>query len=213
MTTTIVRIVLLALAVGLVLLTGAASGAPEKATPTGIPNARGTYTGCYALATGELRLIPGWKGCRAGESRVTWNRQGQRGPTGPQGPVGDIGPQGLTGPTGERGQTGSSGPQGPRPQGPAGPSGSQLVVGTPVTSAANAPRNTTVTATASCSVGKVLLGGGALVTTTATYKERAQLVASYPTAVGTWTGVGVVSLAALGGGQTMTVTAYALCSL
>ncbi|MBM2822483.1 MAG: hypothetical protein HW413_1229, partial [Thermoleophilia bacterium] len=115
---------------------------------------------------------------------------------------GDPGPQGAIGPQGSVG-----------PQGPAGPSGSQLVVGTPVTSAANAPRNTTVTATASCPVGKVLLGGGALVTTTATQKERAQLVASYPTAVGMWTAVGVVSLAALGGGQTMTVTAYALCSL
>ena len=90
MTTTIVRIVLLALAVGLVLLTGAASGAPEKATRTGIPNARGVYSGCYQQVTGDLRVIPGSKGCRAGESRVTWNREGQRGPAGPQGPVGDT---------------------------------------------------------------------------------------------------------------------------
>jgi hypothetical protein len=82
-----------------------------------------------------------------------------------------------------------------------------------VTSAANAARNTTVTATASCAVGEVALGGGALVTTTAAQKERAQLVSSYPSATGTWTAVGVVAIAALGGGQTMTVTAYALCSL
>jgi len=87
------------------------------------------------------------------------------------------------------------------------------VVGTPVTSAPNAPRNTVLTATATCPVGKVVLGGGALVTTTAPQKERAQLVASYPSAADTWTAIGVVTVSALGGGQTMIVTAYALCSL
>lgn len=259
MTTTIVRIVLLALAVGLVLLTGAASGAPEKATRTEIPNARGVYSGCYQQVTGELRVIPGSKGCRSGESRVTWNRRGQRGAVGLQGPQGDTGLQGPTGPTGERGPTGSTGPQGPQgnqgiqgpvgaqgpvgptgpqgvqgdpgpqgpqgdpgPQGPQGdpgvqgdpgPAGSQLVTGTPVTSAVNAPRNTIITATATCPSGAVVLGGGALVATTATQKERAQLSSSYPSATNRWTAGGVVAIAALGGGNTMTVTAYALCSL
>ncbi|HXG77695.1 MAG TPA: hypothetical protein VNJ53_14100 [Gaiellaceae bacterium] len=70
-----------------------------------------------------------------------------------------------------------------------------------------------VSATATCPGGSVLLGGGALVTTTAPQKERAQLVASYPSAADTWSAVGVVAIASLGGGQTMTVTAYALCSL
>jgi hypothetical protein len=68
-------------------------------------------------------------------------------------------------------------------------------------------------ATATCPAGAVVLGGGAHVTTTAAQKERAQLVGSYPSAADTWTAVGVVTIAALGGGQTMTVTAYALCSL
>ncbi|HWP34266.1 MAG TPA: hypothetical protein VNM66_01590, partial [Thermodesulfobacteriota bacterium] len=88
-----------------------------------------------------------------------------------------------------------------------------LVTGTPVTSAANAPRNTPVTAAATCPTGSVVLGGGALVTTTSPFKERAQLVASYPSAADTWTAVGIVAISALGAGQTMTVTAYALCSL
>jgi hypothetical protein len=59
----------------------------------------------------------------------------------------------------------------------------------------------------------VLLGGGAEVTTTAAQKERAQLVSSYPSSTTEWTVVGVVAVSALGSGQTMTVTAYAICSL
>ena len=83
---------------------------------------------------------------------------------------------------------------------PGGQRGATLVAGTPVTSAANAPVNTTVTATASCSAGHVALGGGALVTTTAAQKSRAILTASYPSAAATWTAVGV-SNAALGAGN------------
>ena len=80
------------------------------------------------------------------------------------------------------------------------------------TSAANAARNVLVTATATCPVGKVLLGGGAQVTTTAAAKERAQLVSSYASAATSWTATGVVAIAALGAGFTMTVTAQAVCT-
>jgi hypothetical protein len=59
----------------------------------------------------------------------------------------------------------------------------------------------------------VLLGGGALVTTTAGQKDRAVLVASYPSATNVWTAVAVVATSNLGGGQTLTVTAYGLCTL
>jgi hypothetical protein len=59
----------------------------------------------------------------------------------------------------------------------------------------------------------VLLGGGALVTTTAAANVRVFVQASYPSSTTVWTAVGVVSTGALGAGQTMTVTAYALCSL
>ena len=139
--------------------------------------------------------------------------QGLQGDPGPQGIQGDPGLQGLQGDPGPQGPQGVAGPQGPvGPQGPPGPAGSTRVVGPPVTSAANAARNTVVTATATCVTG-VLLGGGAQVTTTAAQKERAQLVSSYPSSTTVWTALGVVSIAALGAGQTMTVQAYALCSL
>jgi hypothetical protein len=82
-----------------------------------------------------------------------------------------------------------------------------------VSSAPNATRNTLVTATATCPAGTVLLGGGASVTTTQAQKERAQLVSSYPSSTTTWTAIGVVAIGNLNGGNTMTVTAYALCSL
>jgi hypothetical protein len=51
------------------------------------------------------------------------------------------------------------------------------------------------------------------VTTTVAQKERVHLTASYPTSTTVWTAIGVVGVGALGAGQTMTVTAYALCSL
>jgi hypothetical protein len=86
------------------------------------------------------------------------------------------------------------------------------VVGTPVTSAANAPRNTLVTATGTCPSG-VLLGGGGQATTTSANADRAVLVASYPSSATVWTVVAVVNQAALGTGKTMSVQAYALCSL
>jgi hypothetical protein len=82
-----------------------------------------------------------------------------------------------------------------------------------VTSAVNAPRNTIIIATATCPSGAVVLGGGGYVQTTATQKERALLLSSYPSAPDTWRALGVVTISALGGGNTMTVTAYALCSL
>ncbi len=89
------------------------------------------------------------------------------------------------------------------------------MTGTTVTSAANAALGTTVTATATCAAGKLLLGGGARVTTTGTGTAvaRATMQASYPSSTTTWTAVGVVSTAALSAGNTMSVRAYALCSL
>jgi hypothetical protein len=80
-----------------------------------------------------------------------------------------------------------------------------------VVSAVAAAVNAVVSSTASCAAGKVALGGGARVTTTAV-ASRAVIQASYPSAAGTWTAAAVAT-ANLGAGNTMTVTAYVICSL
>jgi len=85
------------------------------------------------------------------------------------------------------------------------------VTGTAVTSAAGASKGTQVTATASCPAEKVVLGGGAQVTTTDS-AQKAVLVSSFPSNTTTWTAVGVVSESNLAAGKTLTVTPYALCS-
>jgi hypothetical protein len=71
--------------------------------------------------------------------------------------------------------------------------------------------NTLVTAVANCAAGKVALGGGANVTTTSANKGRVQLAGSYPSASGQWTAVAAVNQTL--GANTLTVTAYVLCSL
>ena len=87
------------------------------------------------------------------------------------------------------------------------------MTGTPVSSATGAGAGTLITATATCAAGKVVLGGGALVTTSnAGSDRRVALRTSYPSAANTWTAVAIV-ITDLQNGQSATVTAYALCSL
>jgi hypothetical protein len=220
--------------IGVFLVFAAAGSAAERGWP-GVPGKRGAYTACYGKKSGEMRVVPASRRCRATEFRMVWSvrgpagLRGATGEAGPQGPVGAQGPRGETGSTGARGSTGATGAAGPAGpagpigpvgpqglqgvQGPAGPSGSQLVVGTPVVSAPATPRQTLVTATATCPAGKTLLGGGGHITTTANQKDRAVLVSSYPSTTGTWTVIGVVAVGNLPAGRTMTVTAHALCSL
>jgi hypothetical protein len=66
----------------------------------------------------------------------------------------------------------------------------------------------TVTRTATCPVGTVLLSGGGTVTTTDTL-DKVELTSSYPSSTTTWT---VVGSAAIGKGKTWSLRAYALCA-
>jgi len=79
-----------------------------------------------------------------------------------------------------------------------------------VTSATVTSTNTTHSATASatCGAGKVMISGGAQITTNDA-PEKTELVSSYPSSASTWT---VVGAASVGGGKTWSLTAYALCA-
>ena len=63
-------------------------------------------------------------------------------------------------------------------------------------------------ATASCAAGHVMLSGGGVLTTTDTL-DKVQLVASYPSAAGTWT---VTGSALVLKARTWSIRAYVLCA-
>lgn len=153
--------------------------------------------------------------------------QGAAGPSGPQGPAGPSGPSGPQGATGNQGAAGPSGPQGPSgpaglsitgpsgpsgPSGPAGNSGSTRVAGTTATSANNPNTGTTLTSTATCAAGKVILGGGAVAAVSdVSQTGKIGLLQSYPSSTTVWT-ASVTVVANINGGANASVTAYALCS-
>src|SRR6185312_9770580 len=63
-----------------------------------IPDSSGAIHGCYARSGGSLRVIDATvTNCKAGETSLDWNVQGQQGPQGPNGPAGPAGPQGPSG--------------------------------------------------------------------------------------------------------------------
>jgi hypothetical protein len=64
----------------------------------------------------------------------------------------------------------------------------------------------------SCASGKVVLGGGARLTTSSVLLDNnVALRSSYPSAADAWTAIGVITGVSLTG--SVTVTAYVLCSL
>lgn len=152
------------------------------------------------------------KGCGSNERALTWNQTGPQGLQGPQGapgpqgaqgvpgPKGDQGPQGIPGLQGAAGADGAAGPQGAKgdqgdtgPAGATGPAGPQGPQGAPggvsgreVKHASGyvLPGNAT-TVWATCSAGKVPIGGG--VATNGILTGDATISDSYPTEDG-WYG-------------------------
>jgi hypothetical protein len=71
-----------------------------------------------------------------------------------------------------------------------------------------------VSDTASCPAGKVLLGGGATLTSTASYGNglgRVDVVASYPSGSTTWTATMLIR-SNFSAASNATITAYAICT-
>ena len=107
----------------------------------------GAINGCYATATGALRVLDGGTACRKGEMPISWNQAGPQGLPGAQGapgpqgltgaqgvagPQGDPGPIGLPGLQGDPGATGAAGtPGAPGDQGDPGPAGPPGAPGLP----------------------------------------------------------------------------------
>jgi len=87
------------------------------------------------------------------------------------------------------------------------------VQGQTVSSLPGAKLGTNVKATVTCPAGKALVGGGATVTTSdGKNDDHALLSQSAATTTTTWTAVGVVTDGNLFQGETLDVTAIALCS-
>src|SRR5688500_18442827 len=73
-----------------------------------VQDSSGVITGCYdsRYRTGNLRIIDASAECLRGETRITWNQQGQ------PGTQGEAGAPGAAGPAGPQGEDGDAGPAG-----------------------------------------------------------------------------------------------------
>lgn len=177
-----------------------------------IPNG-GVINACYAKSGGSLRVIDASvTNCKSGETALSWDAQGTPGPTGPAGPAG---PTGATGPAGPAGPTGPAGPQGDvGPTGPAGPTGPSGMAGYEVVTATDSGNNSNLAvATANCSAGKVVVGGGGSVFGTINSLSQdgggPQLFESGPTAGNTAWVAGAISGQFYKG--LFGITTYAIC--
>lgn len=114
------------------------------------------------------------------EFSTTVGASGLRGPAGPPGPPGEPGETGAQGPPGSPGEPGAQGPPGPvGATGPAGADGTDGVSGWERAEGFCFPMGGTVTGaelSASCSVGKRVLGGGSLLFTDDTCTTRDDFV-------------------------------------
>jgi hypothetical protein len=171
-----------------------AAGAPGAQGPGGPPGARGP--------TG-MAGTPGAKGA-TGVRGATGAKGATGAGAGSKGPTGAIGPTGAQGPTGARGVTGEKGATGPR--GPTGQVGSQIITATPASLTSPVTNAETLTSTATCPDGTILLGGGASIVHSANNLGAIEI--SQPVA-NTWTARAIVTLGGNGG---FSVTAYAVCS-
>jgi hypothetical protein len=150
--------------------------------------------GCYKVRGGELRIAGN---CSHKEKPIAWNVQGPKGDTGATGAQGPKGAKGDDGTKGDKGDKGLTGPAGP-----AGHNGAPGTPGTPGAPGApgtggisgyevikhhyDEPADPTVSVESGllagpCPTGKLLIGGGASVTTVyGDVTQTAELVDSYP---------------------------------
>lgn len=85
-----------------------------------------------------------------------------------------------------------------------------LVTGTPVTFGGNTPVLSTVSATASCTTGTMVSGGGLI--TNNSDRRAAALTGSYPSSSTVWTVEATLLVGTFANGQPPTLTPYVLCA-
>jgi hypothetical protein len=186
-----------------------------------IPNA-GVINARYSKSGGALRVIDASvTNCSKQETALSWSEQGQPGPAGPQGPqgpAGPAGPAGPQGPAGADGKDGAPGPAGPAgqpgPAGPAGPAGPSGMSGYEVVTATSESGTSNLAiATANCSAGKRVLGGGGSIFGTINQLSQdgggPQLFQSAPTFSNDGWSAGAVSGQSYKG--LFGITTYAIC--
>jgi hypothetical protein len=184
---------IVAFAVAVMTITGSTVVVVNAATDNGSP----IVHACYSHPGGRLRL---GSVCRANERPLSWNQIGPSGPSGPPGP------QGVPGPVG--------------PQGPPGPASTVIITSSASMVAQSIgpglpPPPGALTATATCPSGATIVGGGV--------RGREQsagggpetggdiyISGSYPSSSTTWTVE--AELRPTNSGETLTLTAYAICS-
>jgi hypothetical protein len=184
---------------------------------TGLMRKVGSGDKCKKVEKAITWNMEGDRGARgpagpAGEQGDT-GIQGETGEQGDQGIAGEQGEVGEQGEAGDDGDTGATGPAGPT--GPAGAAGATGAAGSDgedgvsgwlkITGAESAAiaANDDVTATATCTGGRKVLGGGYSIATPA---GDEMVTTNAPTSDTVWT---VTASSVTGGGK---VTAYALCA-
>jgi len=150
------------------------------------------------LAPGSYSVIvSGTRGVAANSTRDEeefFFTVGAMGAVGPQGPKGDKGATGAQGPKGDTGATGASGPI----------AGLTIVLG-----AVGADTYGTRTATASCTGGKKVVGGG-FNTLNVSDSRTIAITGSYPSGATVWTVKGTTEQSGMS--RSYSLQAYAICA-
>jgi hypothetical protein len=165
--------------------------------PQGQPGVAGTGTGADGKSAYEIAVeVDGFSGT---EQQWLDSLKGDKGDDGIQGPKGD---DGIQGPKGDTGATG-----------PAGGLGSvSRDTGATTGFAGNANLGDTVTATATCSSGTLVSGGGDIDPNGVGGRHYAAITSSYPSSATTWTVIATIVAGDQTNGNPPSLTAYALCA-
>jgi hypothetical protein len=186
--------------------TGAAgtAGAPGTPGAPGLPGAKGDPGDAGAPGAPGTAGAPGAPGEKGDPGEP--GAPGEKGDPGEPGAPGEKGDPGEPGAPGEKGDPGEPG----APGAPGGLSDVSRATGTTAGFGGNDNVGATRTATATCSSGHIVSGGGDV--NGNNDKHYAVLTSSYPSSATTWTVVATLFGGTDANGSPPSLTAYALCA-